>query len=93
MVCPILDKPYALKGIGEKREDLSKSVDRFDPSQGYTLNNMVIMSDRANRLKNNGTAEEHLRIGIWMLLHTDTSPEHITNTISDLIRCIGEKKQ
>ncbi len=41
-------------------------MDRKDNSRGYVHGNVVIMSLRANMLKNNGTAAEHRAIANWM---------------------------
>ena len=38
------------------------SIDRHDSSKGYIKGNIVIMSNRANMLKNNGTLEEFKKI-------------------------------
>ena len=46
--------------------DNSPSLDRVDSSKGYILGNVVVMSDRANTIKNNGTAEEHEKIAKFM---------------------------
>lgn len=60
--CPILGMPLR---FGVKRnqsyrgpaED-SPSVDRIDPSKGYTKGNVVVISWRANRIKMNATPTE-----------------------------------
>lgn len=44
----------------------SYSLDRVDNSKGYAPGNVVVMSYKANRLKNDGTAEEHEAIAAWM---------------------------
>lgn len=44
---------------GWTRQDDSPSVDRIDNSEGYIKSNIHIISWRANRIKNDGTAEEH----------------------------------
>ncbi len=62
--CPVLGICLS-KGKG-KLHDASPTLDRFDPSMGYTKENVAIISYRANRIKNNGTAEEHLLIADWM---------------------------
>jgi hypothetical protein len=46
-VCPILGVPLD-----------RPSIDRHDSSKGYIKGNIVVMSTRANVLKNNGTLEE-----------------------------------
>lgn len=57
-------------GIGV-RSDLSMSVDRLDNSRGYLVDNINIISDRANRIKSDGTALEHLQIAAWMIKQQD----------------------
>lgn len=55
--CPVLGIPLKLTGEG-KREDHSPSLDRIDSSKGYTKDNVVVISWRANRIKNDATAQE-----------------------------------
>jgi hypothetical protein len=50
----------------ETHTDNSPSFDRVDSSKGYVKGNVVIMSWKANRIKNNGTADEHQRIADFM---------------------------
>ena len=47
-------------------EENSPSFDRVNPALGYIKGNVAIISMRANRIKNNGTAEEHRRIAEFM---------------------------
>ena len=56
LTCPILGLP--LKFNRGEPKDNSPSVDRIDSSKGYTKDNIVIVSYRANRLKSNATLEE-----------------------------------
>jgi hypothetical protein len=49
--------------------DYSPSFDRVDPTKGYTKENVVIISMRANRIKNNGSAEEHEKIAAFIRQH------------------------
>jgi hypothetical protein len=44
----------------------SPSFDRLNPSLGYVKGNVIVISMRANRIKNNGTAEEHRKIADFM---------------------------
>lgn len=55
--CPVLGIELAHKNVGPILPN-SPSIDRHDPNKGYTKDNIVIMSWRANMLKNNMTAEE-----------------------------------
>lgn len=66
--CPILgiELNYFNDGIQEN----SVSFDQLVPKAGYTKDNTVICSWRANRIKNDGTAEEHRKIYEFILNNT-----------------------
>ena len=55
-ICPLLNIPLIYGA--QKRDDHVASLDRRDPSKGYTPDNCKVISTRANRLKNDGTKEE-----------------------------------
>lgn len=65
-VCPILDIKLDYFTEQGRQED-SVSFSMIDPTKGYVPGNVYICSWRANRLKNNGTAEEHKKIYEFML--------------------------
>jgi len=56
ITCPILDIP--LKYHRGKAQDNSYSIDRRDSSKGYTIDNIVVISNRANKLKSDATVNE-----------------------------------
>lgn len=56
ITCPILGIP--LKFNRGTTEDNSYSFDRIDSTKGYVIDNLIIVSWKANRLKNNATTEE-----------------------------------
>ena len=62
--CPVLG--LALRGFGEGRAENAPEFDRLVPALGYVRGNVAIISRRANRIKNDGTLEEHERIVEWM---------------------------
>ena len=62
--CPVLG--IELDYFAESRQENSVSFDRFDCSKGYISGNVSVVSWRANRLKNDGTAHEHKLIAEWM---------------------------
>lgn len=64
IVCPVLG--LELDWFSEKRSDASPSFDRIDAELGYIPGNVAIISWRANRIKNDGTAEEHRAIADWL---------------------------
>jgi len=66
--CPVLG--IELNYFAETREEGSVSFDKLEPSKGYVKDNVVIMSWRANRIKNDGTAEEHRSIAVFLDKHS-----------------------
>lgn len=62
--CPVLG--CSIWRDGGTRRDTSPSIDRLIPKLGYIPGNVFVVSWRANRIKNDGTADEHERIAIWM---------------------------
>lgn len=59
-VCPVLNIPLS---FGKETEDTgwrdnSPSVDRVIPSLGYVKGNVIVISYRANRIKNDATIDE-----------------------------------
>ena len=71
--CPVL----GIKFLSGDR-DTSPSLDRIKPELGYVKGNIEIISMRANRLKNNATVEELIKITDWMkskeVLNEQTKP-------------------
>lgn len=67
VICPIFGTE--LDWFAEKHHANSPSLDRVDPTKGYIPGNVRIISFRANCIKNNGTAEEHLLIADYMNEH------------------------
>jgi hypothetical protein len=51
--CPVLGIP-----LDRRDQNHSPSLDRFDPTRGYTKDNVRVISYRANTIKNDATAEE-----------------------------------
>ncbi len=62
--CPVLG--IELNYYAEKAEEASPSFDRTDSNLGYEVGNVRIISWRANRVKNDGTAEEHRLIADYL---------------------------
>ena len=52
--CPLLNIKLDLLGD----LDVHPSVDRIDPTKGYIKGNVMVISHRANRIKNNACAKE-----------------------------------
>jgi hypothetical protein len=54
--CPVLGTPIIVGA--EKASDNSPSLDRVVPLLGYVRGNILVISNRANRIKNNATVPE-----------------------------------
>lgn len=54
--CPILGMPLRFNR-GSPQDD-SYSIDRVDSALGYNIDNIIVISWKANRLKNEATKEE-----------------------------------
>ena len=57
-VCPVLNIPLFYTKTGGLPSNNSPSLDRIDNSKGYTKDNIIVVSRRANVLKNDATIEE-----------------------------------
>jgi predicted metalloendopeptidase len=56
MICPVFKTEMGFSTSG--RSPNTPSLDRLDNNKGYTKENTRLISDRANRLKSDGTLEE-----------------------------------
>ena len=63
-VCPILGIPLAVK-VGKGGAPNSPSLDKIDPELGYIPGNIQVISNLANRMKNNATLEQMIKLGKW----------------------------
>jgi hypothetical protein len=57
--CPILGIPLT---VNREQSDNSYSIDRIDSNKGYEIDNIIVISWKANRLKNNASSEELQKI-------------------------------
>jgi hypothetical protein len=61
-VCPVLCVPIErVRGSW-----YAPSIDRIDPDGGYTKDNILVMSKRANTLKNNMTYDEAMKLAFFL---------------------------
>jgi len=63
-ICPIFGLVLSRSTTG-RLKDNSPSLDRIDSSKGYSPGNIIVISWRANKIKNCGTPDEHIRIGTF----------------------------
>ncbi len=66
-VCPILGIPLDFGPcLDSKRRENAPSLDQIKPGKGYELDNVQVISWRANRIKNDSTPEELMKIATYM---------------------------
>ena len=78
-VCPYLHIPLT-QAFG-RQKDGSKSLDRIDSNKGYTKDNVIICSWRANSLLKNASAKEMMKVcrNFLRILKEHTSEPQTTN--------------
>jgi hypothetical protein len=67
--CPVFHTPFGWgpSGLGRgKFKDNAPQLDRIIPELGYIVGNVAFISHRANRIKDNGTMQEHYDIADWI---------------------------
>lgn len=67
MHCPVLG--LELNYTARRNADNSPEIDRVIPELGYVRGNVNIVSRRANRIKSNGSAEEHRAVAAYIENH------------------------
>ena len=73
-VCPILGIKL-IRNAGCQTPN-SPSIHRVDSTKGYTVENIIIISWRANDLIKNATFEECAQIFKWWSAHIDSHQSH-----------------
>jgi hypothetical protein len=75
--CPIFHTPFewGISGLGPgKFKPNGPQLDRIEPDLGYVEGNVAFISHRANRLKDNGTMQDHYDIADWIWSHLYAKP-------------------
>ena len=70
--CPIFHTPFEWgpSGLGAgNAKPNGPTLDRIEPDLGYVVGNVAFISYRANRLKDNGTMQDHYDIADWLWTH------------------------
>lgn len=62
--CPVLGIKLGIH-TGYRKEN-SASIDRVDNERGYTKDNIIVMSFKANRMKSNFTLDELEQLVFWL---------------------------
>lgn len=66
-LCPVLSIPLIVGAT--QASDNSPSLDRVIPLLGYVPGNVLVISNRANRIKNNATIQELLLVAEFFRQH------------------------
>lgn len=62
-VCPVLGIPLVRSGAAT---DNTPELDRLVPDLGYVRDNVSVISRRANRIKNDSSPEELVKVALWL---------------------------
>lgn len=65
LVCPVLG--IKLNWEADKLEDNSPTLDKIVPELGYVKGNIAVISNRANRIKTNATADDIGKVYCWLI--------------------------
>ena len=65
-VCPAFNIPLNMDA--KRGEPGHAQLDKINPSKGYTQGNVVWLSERANRIKDDATIEDLERLTTWLKL-------------------------
>lgn len=71
--CPIFRTPFVWgsSGLGKgKVRENTPQLDRINPELGYVKGNIAFLSGKANKMKDNGTMQDHYNIADWIWNHT-----------------------
>jgi hypothetical protein len=71
--CPIFKTPFTWgeSKLGKGKTQLgTPQLDKIIPELGYVIGNVAFLSRKANKMKDNGTMQEHYAIADWIWEHT-----------------------
>jgi hypothetical protein len=64
-ICPVFGVPFSRKSDGYFSGSMSPSIDRIDNARGYTCDNIIVVSCRANSIKGDATVDEMLTVSAF----------------------------
>lgn len=65
-VCPVFGTPFTFIGNVSGGSDTSPSIDRIDPKKGYVIENIAIISVKANAIKSAYTSDDLMKVAKWL---------------------------
>lgn len=68
--CPVFEEIVLIRDNRGGYRDDSPTLDRIDNTKGYVKGNVIIISMRANQIKNSGNANEHRKIADYIDKYT-----------------------
>lgn len=78
-LCPILEIPMHFNSGAKHGLDDSPSLDRIDNNLGYIKGNIIIISNRANKIKRDSTLDELKKIVAFLENHKNSQIKYILN--------------
>ena len=80
--CPIFHTPFVWgsSGLGKgKVRENTPQLDKIIPQLGYVKGNIAFLSGKANKMKDNGTMQDHYDIADWIWNHTHANKRSTTS--------------
>jgi len=80
--CPIFNTPFVwgASGLGKGKTRLdTPQLDKIHPEIGYVVGNIAFISSKANKMKDNGTMQDHYDIADWIWNHTHAKENTTTS--------------
>lgn len=65
-VCPVFGTPFTFIGNVSGGSDTSPSIDRINPKKGYVIENIAIISVKANAIKSAYTSDDLMKVAKWL---------------------------
>jgi hypothetical protein len=81
--CPALGLELIFDKSTKQNRDQTASLDRIDPSLGYIRSNIAVISTRANRIKNDATADELDKIAQWLKALRPEQPPEVAQDVPE----------
>lgn len=71
--CECCGKPFRLGPKNGVKHDLSASIDRFDTSRGYDIDNIALICWRCNNIKRNYAPDDLEMVAAWIRRRAETN--------------------
>jgi hypothetical protein len=89
--CPVFGTPFEWARMGDGLSDQAPSLDKIIPELGYVKGNVVFISHRANKLKNDATEYELYTLADWLHYKTKEVSNAFPHAVTSLSKRANRK--